>query len=288
MYQTTVTAFVALALAGSPALAPAAAPAIGMVSARGSFLVDDARVSGNATLFEGTVVETDRVPSELQWLDGPRTILDADSRGRVYRDRLVLERGQGQVFGAGAFRIEAASLRVSAVQPGAAALVALNAPHRLQVSALRGSVRVTNSEGILLANIAPGRALELEAQAAGAAAPSRLTGTLLKRNDHFLLTDEVIGVTFELRGDNLDSAIGRRVELTGTLDPSAQPVAGAAQTLRVAALKVLAPGVAGAGVRTGMSGATKAIVAGVVAAGATAGTAIGLTRGEDNKAPISK
>lgn len=157
----------------------------------------------------------------------------------------MLQRGQGQVTGAGAFRIEAASLRVSAVRPGAAALVALNAPRRLQVSALRGAVRVTNSEGILLANIAPGKALELEAQAAGAAAPFKLAGTLLKRNGHFLLTDEVIGVTFELKGDNLDSAIGSRVELTGTLDSSAQPVAGAAQTLQVTALKVAAPGVAG-------------------------------------------
>jgi hypothetical protein len=69
---------------------------------------------------------------------------------------------------------------------------------------IAGSVQVVNAHGMLVANIAPGKALELEAQAAGA------------------------------------GAMGKRVEITGTLDTAAQPVAWAAQTIRVIDLKVLA------------------------------------------------
>jgi len=299
VYQTTVRVLATITLIGSLALASAAAPAIGLVSAGGSFRVDGARVSGNATLFEGTVIETDRTPSQLQLLHGARMILGADSRGKVYRDRVVLERGQAQIAGSGTFPIEAAALRVLATQPDSTALVTLDGARRLHVSALAGSVRVTNAEGILVANIAPGKALELEQQPAGAAAPSKLTGTLVLRDGHYLLTDETTGVIVELIGENLAGAIGKRVEVTGTLDTSTQPVAGAAQTIKVLALKVLGKSVA-AGAATGAAGgaakgaataAATSTIAGVAATGATAGGAIAAVAAggkEPGKEPISR
>jgi len=45
--------------------APAATPAIGMAVANGSFQVDRMRVSGNATLFDGSVIETATIPASF-------------------------------------------------------------------------------------------------------------------------------------------------------------------------------------------------------------------------------
>ena len=88
-----------------------------------------------------------------------------------------------------------------------------------------------------------------------------------------------------LKGENLASAVGKRVEITGTLDALTQPVAGAAQTIKVIDLKVLATTAGHA--KAGMTGAHKAIIAGVVVgAGTAGGLAIGLTRG--GKEPISR
>ncbi len=285
MYQNIVRVFAVMTLAGSLACALAATPAIGMVSAGGSFQVDGARVTGNATLFEGAVIETDRAPSELHWLHGGRMILGADSRGKVCRDRLVLERGQGQIAGSTTYPIEAATLRVLAAQPDSTALVALDGPGQIHVTALAGSVRVLNPDGILVANIASGHTLEMETQVAGAAAPSTLTGTVLQRDGHNLLTDETTGVTVELKGENLEATIGKRVEVTGTIDASAKPLAGASQTIQVLEYKILVPTLGRTA--TGMTHHTKVIIAGVaVAAAAGGGLAIGLTR--EDKTPISR
>src|SRR5215472_13633403 len=123
-----------LVLAGSWVGLPAAT-GIGMVNASGTFQVDHARVVGNATLFDGTVVETGQVAGDLRLNTGARMQLASESRGRVFQDRLVLERGVGQLQGKG-YRIEARSLRIVTDEPVAAARVALSGTH-VQVAALQ-------------------------------------------------------------------------------------------------------------------------------------------------------
>src|SRR3954449_8309422 len=109
MQRFTIYAFCFL-LAGSLMILPAAT-GIGMINARGSFQVDHARVVGNATLFDGAIIETGKVEGDLQLNTGARMQLASESRGRVFRDRLVLERGVGQLQGTG-YGIEARNLRV--------------------------------------------------------------------------------------------------------------------------------------------------------------------------------
>src|SRR5579862_4934282 len=71
MRRFTIIAF-CIVLAGSMILCLAASPSIGMVIARGGFQIDSARVSGNATLFDGTVVQTGRSAGELELNSGTR------------------------------------------------------------------------------------------------------------------------------------------------------------------------------------------------------------------------
>jgi hypothetical protein len=293
--RTTLQVLISLIVVGTMTILQTASPAIGVVMGKGSFRLDSATVSGNGTLFEGTTVETGATASDLQLQGGIQIGLASESRGKVYRNRLVLEKGEGWLENAANYRVEARSLCVLPAEPSSKARVMLNGGNRIQVAALNGAVRVTNGTGMVVANIAPGKALEFEPQAAGAAAPSVMTGTLEKKDGHFVLTDETAAVTAELQGPGLDKYVGGCVEITGALVPSAQPVTGATQVIRVSKVKrcskpaaaAAAGGAAGAA-GAGMAVATKAVIVGIVVAGAATGTAVALTRGEEVKPSLSR
>jgi len=264
--------------------AGAAAPGIGIATGGGGFRIDQANVAGNGTVLEGSLVETGRGPSEVRIKDGADLLLGLESRGRVFRGRLVLERGTAEVQAQQQpYGVEATGLRVLAAG-NARAQVSLVGPERLQVAALAGGVRVTTAAGLLLAEVPEGRALEFAVQDAGAAPPTTLTGKVVESHGHYLLTDDTAGITVELKGPNLAQLVGKRVEVTGTLDTAAQPAAGATHVLAVTGTRVLgATAAPTATAAAGMSLATKAVIAGVVIAGAAAGTAIGLTRGSEKQ-----
>lgn len=81
----------------------AAAPAIGIVTASGHFNVEGSQVWGNATLFDGTVVETSTASSELALRNGVKVQLAAGSRARIWQNRLVLEKGVAQLAAPASF-----------------------------------------------------------------------------------------------------------------------------------------------------------------------------------------
>jgi hypothetical protein len=304
----TTEALISLLLVGSLVFAQAAGPAIGVVMTKGTFQADQSQVWGNSTLFEGTTIETGKASSDLRLNCGARIALAAQSRGRVYRDRLVLERGEGRLSGSQGYWMDARSLRVQPAGPEGAARVLLTGSSRVQVAALRGALQITNDAGVVVANLVPGTALEFEPQAAGASAPSQMTGILERRNGHFLLTDRTAGVTAELEGPGLAREVGRCIEATGAVVPAAQPFSPATQMIRVSQLKRCsketaaalaagggaaagagAAGAAGAGAAAaGAAVATKAVIAGVIVAGVAAGTAVAVTAGdEEEKKPLS-
>jgi hypothetical protein len=302
-FQTLVV----LVLVANLSIGSAASPAIGVVMARGTFQVDESRVSGNGTLFDGTTVETGKASSELHIQGGVRMFLGSDSRGKVYRDYLVLERGQSELA-SGPYRINARTLQILAADSYSGAKVTLEGANRIQVAALRGPVRITNGRGVLIANLEAGRSIDLDQQDSGAVAPSKLTGCLRRADGRFLLTDDTAGITVELLGSGLEKEVGFKIEVIGSQDPSATPATGASQVVRAHSFKEISKrcasggaaasgsgGVAGTGSGTGTAAGTiggiittKAVIAGVVVAAAATGTAVGLTRRDDTKPPISK
>jgi O-antigen ligase len=253
---------------------PAAATAIGTIEAKGSFRVDDATVGGNATLFEGATVETRLTGSVLDLSAGPRISLSADSKGRIFGDHLVLEKGSGKMEKAAGFRMEARGLTIRPETGTASARVTLAGNARVQVAALAGSLRVLTARGLLVAAMAPGAALEFAPQAASAGGePWKLTGCLRTIAGHFLLTDEVTNVTVELAGAGIEAESGNRVEVTGALDAAATPVSGATQFIRVSRVKRLGKGCAeGKGAAAAGAGGAAGKAAGVGIAGISATT----------------
>ena len=71
---------------------------IGVAIAKGSFQVDDARVSGNGTIFDGASVQTAESSSQINLQNGARMALGPDSRARIMAARLTLEKGLGEAF----------------------------------------------------------------------------------------------------------------------------------------------------------------------------------------------
>ena len=267
-----------LALSMSVGIGMAAAPVIGTASASGAFRLDHANVTGNATLFEGSLVETAQAASTVSLSSGARVLLEAGSRGQVFGDRLVLEKGAGRLDNGTGFHVVALGLRVQPERGVATARVALDSARRVRVAALTGSFRILNARGQLVANLPAGAALAFEPQQAASAA-TRVTGLLETRNGRYLLTDEVTHVTVEVVGPGLAPEAGKRVELTGTVDAAATPAPGASQVIRVTQTRRL-PGTStaaaagqGAASIAKISMTTITVIGGVAAAAVVGGLA---------------
>jgi hypothetical protein len=280
----TLQMMISLILAGCLTLSQAGPAAIGTVVANGEFRVDSAPAHGNATIVDGATIQTGAARSEVRLNNGARMSLGAGTRGRIFRDRLFLEQGEGQIEAGLNYTVEARTLKILSDDGAAHGRIALAGDRKVQVAALKGAMRVTNAAGILVARVLPGVAMEFEPQAAGAAAPSRLSGCLQKKHGRYLLTDETTKVTVALEGAALPAEVGNRVEIVGMLDPSAKP-ADASQLIKVSGVKRLAQGCpakgttakagAAAGGATGAAtGASVAVVAGVAVAATVGGLAV--------------
>ena len=275
---------IALAVAAVLGAAWAAAPAIGVATTSGDFQIDRSSVSGNATLLDGSLVETGKAASELRLYEGTGMRLAGDSRAKVFRERLVLEQGAAQVDARKGYAVDAAGIQVQAA-PRSAARIGLAGGGRVEVAALSGAVQVKNKTGVLLAQVLPGQALAFTIQASGAAAPERLTGVVKVINGHYFLTDRTAGVQVELVGKDLGTMVGRLVEVSGTLDTSAAAASSGAHVVHVIAIRAVdtatkAAAAAGAVTKGGLAAAVSShavIIAGVAVAAAAVPAAIALT-----------
>ncbi len=155
MYRPAIALCICLGLG----ILPAFSAAIGVAQADGSFRVDDNPVVGNATLFAGNMIQTEKASSSLRLNGGARLSLASDSRGQVFETRLLLEKGAGEWSGAAGYAVEAMGLRILTSTPGSAGRVAINGGRKVQAAALAGSLRVTTADGTVVALLKPGAAL---------------------------------------------------------------------------------------------------------------------------------
>jgi len=296
----TLQSILALGLSLNLAIATAAAPAIGTIQAKGTFRLDSATVTGNATLLEGSLLETAFVSSSVQLNSGARVAIAEDSRGRLFGDRLVLEKGATNLENATGFRLVAMGLTVQPDRGTTTGSVVFESPRRVRVSAVTGSFRVLNTNGQLVANLAAGSALAFEPQQ-GPSNVVRITGQVENKSGHFLLTDTVTHVTVEIVGNGVANEAGNKVEVTGTTDPTATPASEASQLVRVREIRRLSRdkdavavaagtggGVAVAGASGGGIAVTTVAIVGGVAAAAVVGGLAATSPQRENPTPASR
>jgi hypothetical protein len=205
--------------------AAAGTDSIGTASARGDMRVDSYVVKGNATLFDGTVIETGQASADLRLDKGTQITMSTSSRGTLYRDRLVLQQGKSELASSSSFQLEANGLRVAPNSPDSRGVVSLNTGNTVEVAALNGSFGVTNAHGILLASVPAGHTALFAMQAAGGESSTAYSsvGTISFSNGHYFLTDSE-GYKFELTCRSFNRYVGKLVTLSGTVQTAAAPV----------------------------------------------------------------
>lgn len=190
-----------------------AGAAIGVASTIGSFTVDKVRVSRQATLVEGSRVETGEDALRLMPYDGGRLELDPASRASVFRRRLELDAGTVRLSGTDSYVLDVLGLRVVPADAGTSAAVTHSGEDRFTVTAYSGSVRVTRPEGTVIAEVKPGKSLEF--QPTGRTSDVSVTGTLESRSGKLQVKDETTGVTVDVTAPGLEEHVSKRVQIAG-------------------------------------------------------------------------
>jgi hypothetical protein len=265
------------ALFSGVALMSAATPGIGVAISQGNIFIDSSATAGNATIFNGSTLETQSAGSQVRLNGGGQLRLASDSRGAVYSDHIDLQKGSANIKG---YSANANGLNIRA-DGTASAAISMHDQGTVQIAALTGNVHVFDAAGLNIANLAPGRALDLRPQAGGAAGASSLTGCAVKSGNGTLLTDEASNVTVQLRGGSAKA--GRHVQITGSMVSNATPATGATEVVNVTNVTDLgactAAGVPVAGVGGGAPAAIGTVALVVIVVLGAVGISLGIAAG---------
>jgi hypothetical protein len=217
-------------------------PIIGMASAQSGITLDNSRVSGTATLFEGSKITADGY-SRLHLNNGTRLDLAAGSQAQVFANHASLESGAGEIEGASGYEIDARTLKIQLSEKASIARVKIGpSDARVYVTALNAPVNVLNSEGFLVAKVRPGIPFSFLPQGAAAANSYDATGCVLQKNGAAILTDDGGSQIAELRGYDLRKSVGKRTHVLGSVDATAAPAGGASQVVNVTKTTLVAQG----------------------------------------------
>jgi hypothetical protein len=219
-------------------------PVIGMVSSgagQSGILIDGARVSGDATLFDGSVV-TSTGYSRLHLNCGARVDVGADSVVRVFADHLSLEGGSSEVQSASGYAIGARSLKIQPSDAVAVARVPVDDTQRVQVTAVGAPVNVWSKDGVLVARVLPEAPMSFLPQAV-ASSSFCSPGCVVNTSNTAFLVDGAGNRFFELhaaRNVDLSKFIGVRAKVTGTIEPSPRSATAVAQIVNAGAAERIA------------------------------------------------
>jgi hypothetical protein len=197
--------------------ATAGTVAIGTASARGDMRVNSYPVRGNATLFDGSLVETGEASAELRLDQGTEITMATSSSGTLYRDRLVLQQGETELAGSNSFLVEANDLRVTSNEPNSRGLVAIKSKKTVEVAVLTGSLDVMNNQGVLLATVRAGKAFSFAMQTGASSSSFTATGLVSYENGRYYVTSLQSGAKFEVTCTDLKKWVGQTVMVTGDI-----------------------------------------------------------------------
>jgi hypothetical protein len=276
MFGTLTRTILTLSLTSAGAWVAAAGTSIGMAVTNGEFHVDHAPVWGNATLFDGSSIETATAFSQLRLNDGVVMRLAPAARATVYQRKLVLEQGIGQMEFAAGYEVEARSLHISPATNNTVTRISVDNGRNIQVAAIRGAVLITNATGLLVAKVEAGSSLSLEPQPGDAPGSTNASGCLLVKDGKWIMADQTTNVVLELQGSGLDQQTGNRVHIVGTAASDSSVIPGASQVIRVTEMKLIGKGGCGAiAKKLGGAGAGSAASGGVAGSAAASGIGTG-------------
>jgi hypothetical protein len=274
-------ASLALVCPGNGALAAPALPVIGFATSDKQVRVNGRLEHGNVTLFEGDAIYSEDSVCRIHIKNGTSLSLANKSRVRLSAETVDLDEGSARIFGypLHSYTTRARGLLVRADR-AASGTVSVSG-RTIEVIALTGNLHVLNSQGTMIANVAPGQSVRLD-PAVGSTQAYSLTGCVVNSGGDSFLTDATAGITVELQGPKLPT--GKVLAVRGTAVAGAHPPAQATQLIQVESYRQV-PGscrqmsrpatAAAAGTIAVTSGALGAsLAAGVGAAAVSAGAVV--------------
>jgi hypothetical protein len=255
MHRTLQLSFM---LACMSSYAAAAAPPIGTVTARGETQIDGYQVKGSGTVFDGSTIATGQSAQSIAdvRLGGSVVTLYVGSRGILYRDHLELQQGRVEVAASNSYRVEVNGLSVTPNETNGSEIVSIDSDKTVNVVAQSGAIEVIGSTGALIAQVHPGNPLAFSPIGSKQPAEFSAMGVVSTDHGHYYLKASEIGVTYELKGANLQDYVGDQVSAAGKFDPSGAHDSAAAGTVDAQSIVNLA--LAGR-----QSTQTKAIISGL-------------------------
>lgn len=202
----------------------AASPSIGSVIARGDTKIDNYEVQGSGTVFDGSVVETGQSISsnaDVRLANSAEITLLRDSRGTLYRDRLVLQRGTAQLGLTDSFRVQASGVLVVPVETHSSGIVSIDAASAVTVEANNGVLEIRDSSGASVARVRPGHPLTFSSVSDKLSADFSATGTVNVESGRYYLSSSDTGLKYEIRGNDLQNYDGTQVVASGLLEAAA-------------------------------------------------------------------
>jgi hypothetical protein len=279
--------------------ASAANSSLGFLTTEGSFQLDQSKIWGAATLFEGSLVESKVASVKVHLSNGSEIELAPDSRARFFPGRAVVEKGAIELHSSAAYQVDARSFRVSAEGANTVAAVRFQGAAGVAASASKGRILVASAAGMPLADVPAGKGVTLTPENAAITGLTKLSGCVQSARKLVVLTDQASNIGFVVQGKGVESELGNRVEITGIAKPPALAAKGAPAVVDVSEVNVLERGVckasavhkgAIAGVAGGISAkpAAVAIIGGVAVAGSLGAVAAAHALSSDQPASTSR
>jgi hypothetical protein len=157
-------------------------------------------VPGSATILDGTSVQTPIASSDVTLSTGERITLASASSAKLYQGRPVLQSGAAEVNHLSRYSVEARNSRIFALDSETHIRVGIRPSNRVEIASLGGNAEVRTAQGLLMARLSPGMALEFRTEAADSAS---VTGALQFKEGKYFITDETTKVRVEVRGPGL-------------------------------------------------------------------------------------
>ena len=217
----------------------AVTPSIGSVTARGETRIDNQLVQESGTVFDGSVVETGQSVSsgaDLRLTNNVEITLGRDSRGTLYRDRFMLQRGKAQLGSTDSFRVQANGVVVVPTEAHSSAIVSIDQANSITVEAKNGTLEIRNSSGASVALVRPGHPLKFSSVTDKSPAEFSAAGTVSSEKGRYYLNSTETGMKYEVKGDNLQNYDGASVVASGVLAAATQG-AGVAGLLQASSIQ---------------------------------------------------
>ncbi len=148
-------------------------------------------IGGNASITEGTQLETAAAPSDVSLENGVNVRLSPRSAGTVFSDHLVLEEGSLRVDNFNGYTVDAGQVQIQATDAGAQAVVRVT-NKTVEVASVGGNLNVTDG-GAMLTRVVSGTRMSFQQSAASAQSGAAPAHKRLPSDEHIMVW--MIGIT---------------------------------------------------------------------------------------------